>query len=196
MRYLIKQYLKSIYNRYNGIILDAPTGFGTHTYFSEIIVNDLITNRKSCLIISYLQIFNKQYYENIINIIDNSIIYRTKENKYIEFENGSLIEFITYHDIVKNNFSKLSQDIIYIDGYRVNIGHRYTYELLHLIPYYKKIMLVNSYMEDGVEISDKIKSNRKTYYKNIKPFNIDKLICDMKTELRFEKIQTIKNAIE
>jgi hypothetical protein len=158
---LIKQYINSLYNRYNRIIIDAPIGFGSYTHFSKSIINDLYKNRKSCLVVSYLQLFSKQYYQDMIKGIDNSMVYRTNESKYIEFNNGSLIEFITFQDLVKNNFTKLSQDIIYIDGYRTDIGHRFTDELIHLIHYYKKIILVSSYIKYDLRLINKIKSIKK-----------------------------------
>ena len=80
---LIKQYIKSLYNKYNGIIIDAPTGFGSHIYFSKEIIDDLLVNRKSCLVVSYLQLFSKQYYEDIFNYISGGTkIYMTRQRKH------------------------------------------------------------------------------------------------------------------
>ena len=192
---MIKQYFTSIYERYNKIIIHLPTGFGTNTNIFNVIMQDLSVNCKSCLIMIPNSMFSKNYYDELINLIPNNVgIYRKGENKYIEFNNGSLIEVITYHNLITNRLSSRYQDILYITGYGTNSLKRINDELCNLIDFYKKIIVVNS--STNSIVIDKMKSDKNYYCKDITSRNINELSSDIKSELRFDKIQKIKNEIK
>lgn len=185
--HLLQEYINSVYELNTNIIFTAPTGSGKSHFFNENIVNDLLKEKKICVIIVSHTIIQFGIMDNFEILIKEEDIF-SKNTNSINFKNGSKIIIFTFQKEF-NNLPNITCDILYLDSIG-NLSNKYLVKIKPLIiSKYHKLLITDSY-ESGVlsKIIDMLKY-KPYYYKNITQMS------DVILELRMLKIKKIKECI-
>jgi len=181
-------YISYIYHNNDSIYLSAPTGFGRNNYLLYILTRELSKSKRKCLIVSPMMVILSQLNDNFYSYLNsNDIENRTKD--YIEFKNGSLIEFKTSITIIGGRYSK-DIDILYIDDImETDISWNY---ISHIFTNYNKLIVsitTTNFVNKTKDYFNSISKGKKF----IKDITIN---TDFVTELRSIKIEKIKQRYE
>ncbi len=144
-----EEYINLLYENNKKIFFIAPTGFGKDVFFSKCILDDLLKNKKSCLIISTMSIINDEINNYIFDHIIDTDLIENRSKKEIFFKNGSSIIFMLANDLNNAN-SILIYDIVYITTMDFRLQSLSV--IYNSLPHIKKFIITDSIISNSGEI--------------------------------------------
>jgi DNA replication protein DnaC len=143
----IQEYVYALYESNKNIFFIAPPGFGKTGLFMRPILDDLIKDKKNCLILSSNISVSEQIQTEVYHMIEKrgmKAFVEKNSTKFILLLNGSLIEFKTHFD-QWYDWSEYKQektyDILFIDSmHYIAKGSSNRPSLKELLEKYDKII--------------------------------------------------------
>ena len=143
----IQEYVYALYESNKNIFFIAPPGFGKTGLFMRPILDDLIKDKKNCLILSSNISVSEQIQTDVYHMIEKrgmKAFVEKNSKKFILLLNGSLIEFKTHFD-QWYDWSEYKQektyDILFVDSmYNITKGSSNRPSLKELLEKYDKII--------------------------------------------------------
>ena len=183
-RETIQKYIDSIYEENKIITFTAPTGFGTHIIFMKVILNDVMSSKKSCIVMIPMTILLDEIQETVFNLIEDKNVLENRTKNFLLFKNGSSIN---YYVTSKDMNGTESPDILYMLDSNKLIGNKLS-GIISLIYNTDRILVISNSAGD-MSMVKHMRYNTLCY-----SFDLKK-IDDLLIEIRRLKIQRIKNRI-